>query len=80
MNQNEQYELYLIQKELQSIINELDSVAYGLRNDFSNIGADQCASCVSRVAEKYRYVKRKLDSMDTSKVTEEFLNMQGENA
>ncbi len=73
MNSSDQYELYLIKCELQNIINELDSIAYGVRRDFSNIGNEQCASCVSKVAEKYRYVKRKLDNIDTNKVTDEYL-------
>ena len=46
MDSNSQYELYLIKRELQSIINELDDIAYGIRRNFSNIGEDQAASCV----------------------------------
>ncbi|HBM98593.1 MAG TPA: hypothetical protein DD413_04135 [Ruminococcus sp.] len=72
MDANSQYELYLIKQELQSIINELDDIAYGLNTDFSNIGSDMAASCVSRVSSMYRSAKRKLDSIDTNKVTEEF--------
>lgn len=77
MDSNSQYELYLIKQELQSIINELDDVAYCIRRDFSNIGESQASACVSRVAEKYRIVKRKLDNIDTKKVTEEFANANG---
>ena len=65
-------ELYAIKQDLQSIINELDSIAAGIRNDFVGIGNDKCASVVSNVADHYQYVKRKLDSIDTSKVTDEF--------
>lgn len=72
MDANSEHELYLIKRELQSIINELDNIAYGIRRDFSNIGNEQAAACVSKVAEKYRTVKRKLDNIDTSKVTEEY--------
>ena len=43
MDSNSQYELYLIKRELQSIINELDDIAYGIRRNFSNIGEDQSA-------------------------------------
>lgn len=76
MDANAQYELYLIKKELQGIINELDDVASGIKKDFVNIGNEQCAACISRVADKYRIVKRKLDNIDTNKVTEEFASNQ----
>lgn len=77
MDANSEYELYLIKRELQSIINELDDIAYDIRRDFSNIGEDQAAACVSRVAEKYRLAKRKLDNIDTKKVTDEFAAAHG---
>lgn len=77
MDANSQYELYLIKQELQSIINELDDVANGIKRNFSNIGNEQCAACVTRVADKYRIVKRKLDNIDTSKVTKEFATSHG---
>lgn len=77
MDANSQYELYLIKQELQSIINELDDVAKGIKKDFTNIGNEQCAACVTRVADKYRTAKRKLDNIDTSKVTEEFAAAHG---
>lgn len=77
MDTNSQYELYLIKQELQSILNELDDVANGIKRNFSNIGNEQCAACVTRVADKYRIVKRKLDNIDTSKVTKEFATSHG---
>ena len=77
MDSNSQYELYLIKCELQNIINELDSIAYDIRRDFSNIGEDQAAACVSRVAEKYRIAKRSLDNIDTKKVTDEYAAAHG---
>lgn len=77
MDVNSEYELYLIKRELQSIINELDDIAYDIRRDFANIGEDQAAACVSRVAEKYRIAKRKLDNIDTKKVTDEYAKAHG---
>ena len=77
MDANSKYELYLIKQELQSVINELDDIANGIKRDFANIGNEQCAACVKRVADKYRTVKRKLDNIDTSKVTEEFAAAHG---
>lgn len=76
MDANSQYELNSIKQELQSIIRELDDVAYGLDADFSNIGNDKAASCVSSVASRYRRVKQKLDNVNVDKVTEEFAAMQ----
>ncbi len=77
MDANSEYELYLIKKELQSIIWELDDIANDIRRDFSNIGENQAASCVSRVADKYRVAKRKLDNIDTNKVTDEYAAAHG---
>ena len=77
MDANSQYELYLIKQELQSIINELDDIANGLKNNFANIGNEQAAACVSRVADKYRVAKRKLDNIDTNKVTDEYAAAHG---
>lgn len=72
MDANSQYELYSIKRELQSIINELDDIANGLNRNFANIGNEKAAACVSTVANNYRKVKRKLNNIDTSKVTDEF--------
>lgn len=72
MDAGAQNELYQIKRELQSIITELDNIAAGIRRDFTGIGNEQCASCVSRVSAQYRTVKSKLDHMDLSKVTEAY--------
>lgn len=72
MDANAQYELYLIKNELQSIIDELYSVAGGVRSDFDGIGNDKCASSIITAAKQYETVKQKLNSMDLSAVTEEF--------
>lgn len=77
MDANSQYELYLIERELQSIINELEDIAQGLRNDFSNIGNEQAATCVLKVAEKYARARHKLDNIDTKRVTAEFTAAHG---
>ena len=77
MDANSEYELYLIKKELQSIIWELDDIANDIRRDFSNIGEDQAAACVARVAEKYRIAQRKLNNIDTKKVTDEYAAAHG---
>ncbi|MDR6121354.1 hypothetical protein QFZ87_000951 [Bacillus sp. SLBN-46] len=77
MNESGQQELYLIKQELESIINELESIATGIQGDFEGIGNEKCASKVNSIAEQYRFVKGKLNNIDTSKVTEEFAKSHG---
>ena len=77
MDANAQYELYLIQRELQGIINELNDIAYGVNRDFTNFGEEKCADCIRRVADKYSFVKRKLDNIDTNRVTDEYAAAHG---
>lgn len=69
--------LWQIKRELQSIINELDSISSGVRRDFSGIGNEVCADCITRVANHYRDVKRRLDTMDTNILSDEFISAQG---
>lgn len=66
-------ELYSIRGELQSIIQELEDISRGIERDFSGIGNKKCAECVNRVVSQYKTAKSKLDNIDTSDVTEEFL-------
>lgn len=70
MGASEQYEFESIKRELQSIIKELDNIAYGVRRNFTGIGNDRCAQSIYSIADDYRYVKRKLDKIDTSKMSE----------
>ena len=72
MDAGARYELSEIKRELNSIISELESISSGVKADFTGIGNEQCASCIDRVVNQYRYVKRKLDNMDTNTVTESF--------
>ena len=65
-------ELNAIKYELQQIINELDSISNGVKNDFSNVGNNICALRIKEAANNYRNVLRKLNSIDTNKVTAEF--------
>lgn len=77
MNASARAELASIKRELNSIISELDSISSGVRRDFVGIGNDQCANCIDRVTNQYRYVKRRLDNMDTSTVTESYARAHG---
>ncbi|MBR3919778.1 MAG: hypothetical protein IKJ59_13770 [Clostridia bacterium] len=72
MDANTQYELYLIKNELQSIIDELYSIAGGVNNDFEGVGNEKCANSIIKAAKQYETVKQKLNNMDLSAVTEEF--------
>lgn len=72
MDANGRNELASIKRELNSIINELESISYGVRNDFSGIGNDKCADCIDRVLNQYYYVRRKLNNLDTTTVTESY--------
>ena len=70
-------ELDSIKSELRSIISELESISTGVRRDFSGIGNDKCADCIDNVLDQYRYVRRKLNNIDTSTVTESFARSHG---
>jgi hypothetical protein len=71
MNAKGQQELYLIKQELQGIIKELESIASGVQHDFEGIGNEKCAARVNQIADQYRYVKQRLNNIDTSKVSEQ---------
>ena len=75
MNASARNELNRIIYELSSIISELDSISTGVRRDFKNIGNARCADSIDSVANKYRYVKRRLNNMDTETVTEWFASL-----
>ena len=73
MDANAQYELYLIKNELQSIIDELYSIAGGVRTGFEGIGNEKCANSITKAANHYEEVRTKLNNMNLSAVTEEFV-------
>ena len=77
MDEKSSYELYLIKAELQSIINELYSIRNGLRTEFSGIGNDICTNAVSKAIENYEYAKRKLNSINTTELSQEFKERLG---
>ena len=70
-------ELDSIKRELNSIISELESISSGVRNDFTGIGNDKCADCIDKVLNQYYCVRRKLNNLDTSTVTESFAQARG---
>lgn len=60
--------LYSIMNELTSIINELNRISYGVRNDFQGIGSEKCANVIDSVNQKYIEALRKLKQIDASKL------------
>ena len=69
MDASTKAELESIKRELRSIINELDEISRGVKKDFVGIGNERCAACISQVAEKYREASRKINNINTSRVT-----------
>lgn len=66
---NTYYEIFLIRKELNSIIAELDSISFGIRNSFKGIGSEYCASAIQSVISDYRYTWRFLNNIDYNNVS-----------
>ena len=56
--------------ELNAIITEMDRIEWEVRQGAHNVGEDKCADTVSRINDKFRKAKRKLDSVDLSKLAE----------
>ena len=60
--------LYYVRNELKSIINELDSISDGVRNEFQGIGNEKCADVINKVNSEYRKALNKLYNIDASKL------------
>ena len=70
-------ELNSIIRELNAIITELEDISYGVRHNFKNIGNEKCADCIDKVLSNYYTVRKKLNNMDTSTVTESYAKSHG---
>ncbi len=77
MDSGAREELKSIQRELNSIIDELEAISHGVRNDFVGIGSDKCADAIDKVVDQYYYVRRKLNNLDTQTLTESFAKKLG---
>jgi len=64
-------------RELQSIINELRDIEWGVRQDFTGIGEDLCGNCIDKIADKYDGVLRRLNNVDYNKIAEFINNLGG---
>lgn len=77
MDASARNELASIKRELNSIISELEDISRGVRNDFTGIGSDKCADCINSVINQYYYVRRKLNNIDMTTVTESYAQAHG---
>ncbi len=72
LDRNSQIELESIKTELQSIIDELRNISYGVNRDFDGIGSELCSANIQKAANHYVDVKNRLSRIDTTIVTDEF--------
>lgn len=77
MDSGARSELNSIIRELNSIITEMEDISRGVRYDFKNIGSEKCADCIDKVLSNYYTVRRKLNNMDNSTVTESYAQAHG---
>ena len=77
MDASARNELASIKRELNSVISELEEISAGVRNDFVGIGNERCAECINRGVNQYYVVRRKLNNLDTSTVTDSYAQSHG---
>ena len=77
MDASARNELASIKRELNSVISELEEISARVRNDFVGIGNERCADCINRVLNQYYVVRRKLNNLDTSTVTDSYAQSHG---
>ena len=65
------------QAELASIVAELESIQAGITADFSGIGQEHCAASIMKVTDKARSKMSLLNSVDTTKLADWFLEKMG---
>ncbi len=76
MDSRTQQEFAAIKIDVQGVIDELHSLADSVRSNFCGIGNEKCAVSLQKAADHYKVVKRNLNKIDTSAVTEEFAKAQ----
>lgn len=77
MDANASAELNSIERELRSIIKELEDISCGVSRDFVGIGNKQCSAAIDMVVSNYYSVQKKLSNIDTVTVTESFGHAHG---
>lgn len=66
-----------IKSEIRSINRELSDCSSLLRNQFQGIGTDMCSDCLDDIISQLEYVITRLNNIDTSSLTQEFLEFMG---
>lgn len=66
-----------IKSEIRSINNELSDCSSLLRSQFQGIGTDMCSDCLDDIISQLQYVITRLNRIDTSSLTQEFLEFIG---
>lgn len=79
MDSNAYYELNSIKNELNSIIRELNEISTNVRYNFKGIGSEKCADCIGLAVRQFNCAQGKLNSLNTSAVTESFAKAHSKN-
>ncbi len=72
MDEYAREELSSIKYSLNWVISELEDVSRGIRGDFKGIGNEICSDTIDNVLQQYYYVRKKLNNLDTSRVTDSY--------
>lgn len=64
MEEKDRQKINNIIYQLNAITRELDSLSYGIANEFEGIGASYCAKGIRTLSERYRYVKNELNKIE----------------
>ena len=54
--------------ELRSIINELQDIEWGIRQDICGIGEQLCGNCIDQIAGKYEGVLSRLNNVNYNRL------------
>lgn len=65
MDEKAVQELQEIKTELKKIITEMNSIALGVKKDFTGIGSEKCAKTLSLVSAQYEVARQILKNIDT---------------
>ena len=65
-------ELSAIKRNISGIISELDSIAYAMNKEYSNVGNDKCASFLYSVSGKFREVSYRLGGISAQDLEDSY--------
>lgn len=69
-------ELSNINKEIASISNDLERISSNVRNDFSGIGNERCADCLSYTSRRILEVYKLIANTDQDNLSDEYKHAQ----